>query len=97
LKTVTIYKEAELQTQTTNSSVSLTDCALKSAAAFILIKTWDKSVKAKKNKDVSYCFGNTHVRCASNNQIFAYCPIISRTYTQSEAKPTSWKIVLEHV
>lgn len=49
----------------TNSSVRLTDCALKSAAAFILIKTLDKSVKAKKNKDVNYCVGNTHGQMCS--------------------------------
>lgn len=49
----------------TDSSVSLTDCVLKTAAAFILIKTWDKSVKAKKNKDVNYCVGNTHDQMCS--------------------------------
>jgi len=65
LKTVTLYKEVELLTQMTDSSVSLTDCVLKTAAAFILIKTWDKSVKAKKNKDVNYCVGNTHDQMCS--------------------------------
>jgi hypothetical protein len=38
MKTVTHYKEAELQTQTTNSSVTLTDRALKTAAASFLNK-----------------------------------------------------------
>jgi len=50
---------------TNDSGVSLTDCALKTAAAVILIKTWDKSVKAKKNKDVNYCVGNTYDQMCS--------------------------------